>query len=186
MLWIEKQLSYRRNMPMSWALGVLEERMRRTNRTLALTLAGGILCVGFALGGEGQDGSHDTMFADFLASYDEAFNAKDLDTLAMFYDPEVTIFEGGGVNRGWADYRDHHLGPELEAFEDLKFGHSDVRAFPLSAESAYVTAEYHLETRYQERDVDVTGLATLLLVKKDGHWKIRHSHTSSRRTPARQ
>lgn len=58
----------------------------------------------------------------FLAAYDRAFVAKDLDRLAAFYHPEVTIFEGGGVNRGWADYRDHHLGPELAEFEGLARG----------------------------------------------------------------
>ncbi len=160
--------------------------MTRASRISVLWMAAALFCVGLTLGVAGQEGSDDTIFSDFLASYDEAFNAKDLDKLATFYDPEVTIFEGGGINRGWADYRDHHLGPELEAFEDLKFGHSAVRAFPLSAESAYVTAEYHLEARYKERDIDVTGLATLLLVKKEGRWRIRHSHTSSRRPPARQ
>jgi hypothetical protein len=54
-----------------------------------------------------------------LASYDEAFNAKSLDRLATHYHPDVTIFEGGGVNRGWADYRDHHLGPEMAEFQKV-------------------------------------------------------------------
>ena len=38
---------------------------------------------------------------------------KDL-TRAAFYHPDVTIYEGGSVNTGWADYRNHHLGLELE------------------------------------------------------------------------
>ena len=160
--------------------------MITTSRISVLWLAVALFCFGLTLALAGQGESDATVFADFLASYDKALNAKDLDKLGTFYEPDVTIFEGGGVNHGWADYRDHHLGPELEAFEGLKFGHSAVRAFPLSAESAYVTAEYHLEARYKERDIDVTGLATLLLVKKDGRWRIRHSHTSSRRPPARQ
>jgi len=25
------------------------------------------------------------------------------------------------VNLGWADYRDHHLGPELKAFKEIKY-----------------------------------------------------------------
>ena len=156
-------------------------KMIKTNRISVLWLAAALFCVGLTLGVAGQDRSDDTVFADFLASYDEAFNAKDLDKLATFYHPEVTIFEGGGINRGWADYRDHHLGPELEGFEGLKWGHTDVRATPLSAESAYVTAEYYIKARHKGRDIDGTGLAKLILVKKDGRWKIRHSHTSSRR-----
>ena len=158
----------------------------RTSKIYVLCLTVVLSCFGLTLGVAGQDTYDAAIFTDFLASYDDALNAKDLDKLGTFYEPEVTIFEGGGVNHGWVDYRDHHLGPELEALENLKFAHSAVRAFPLGAESAYVTAEYHLKGRIKERDIDVTGLATLLLIKKDGRWRIRHSHTSSRRRPARE
>ena len=156
--------------------------MTKASRNSVLWMAAALFCVGLTLGVAGQEGSDDTIFSDFLASYDEAFNAKDLDKLATFYDPEVTIFEGGGINRGWADYRDHHLGPELEAFQDLEFGHRDVKARWLGESSAYVTAEYHLKTRYKKREIDMTGLSTLILLEgEDGVWRIRHSHTSSRR-----
>jgi hypothetical protein len=60
---------------------------------------------------------------DILAwrdQYEAALNAKDLDRLARFYQPDVTICDGGGVNTGWADYRDHHLGPELCEIEGLR------------------------------------------------------------------
>ena len=46
----------------------------------------------------------------WIQSYDTAFNSKDLKRLAAFYHPEVTIFEGGETNNGWADYRDNHIG----------------------------------------------------------------------------
>ena len=36
----------------------------------------------------------------WLKGYDAAFNAKDLDKLAAFYHPDVTIYEGGGINNG--------------------------------------------------------------------------------------
>jgi len=39
----------------------------------------------------------------WLKGYDAAFNAKDLDKLATFYHPDVTIYEGGGINNGWID-----------------------------------------------------------------------------------
>ena len=122
----------------------------------------------------------------FLAAYDGAFVAKDLERLAAFYHPDVTIFEGGGVNRGWADYRDHHLGPELAEFEGLEFAHRDVTPNLLGpgGHVAYVTSEYHLKARVKGREVDAAGLETLVLVRDDrGAWRIRHSHTSSRRRP---
>ena len=122
----------------------------------------------------------------WLKRYDAAFNAKDLDKLATFYHPDVTIFEGGGINNGWIDYRDRHLGPELKAFENLQFGHSNtkVTVFP-GGQSAYATSEYAIKAKMGERQLDSSGLETLVLVKgADGSWQIRHSHTSSR--PARR
>jgi len=123
----------------------------------------------------------------FIEAYDRAFNAKDLDRLAAFYHPDVTIFEGGHVNTGWIDYRDNHLGPELNEMEDLRLSHVEVLPHVLSDATAYVTAEYRLKTKMGGKPVDAEGLETRVLVKgADGAWKIRHSHTSSRRKPPAQ
>lgn len=118
----------------------------------------------------------------WLKSYDAAFLAKDLDKLATFYHPDVTIYEGTGINNGWVDYRDRHLGPELKAFSNLQFAHSDYRITVLpGGQSAYATSRYTIKAKMGERDLDSEGLETLLLLKMpDGSWKIRHSHTSSR------
>ena len=122
----------------------------------------------------------------WLKGYDAAFNAKDLEKLAAYYHPDVTIYEGGGINNGWIDYRDRHLGPELKAFENLQFGHSNTKVTILpGGQSAYATSEYAIKAKMGERQLDSSGLETLVLVKgPDGAWKIRHSHTSSR--PARR
>lgn len=118
----------------------------------------------------------------WLKGYDAAFIAKDLDKLATFYHPDVTIYEGGGINHGWADYRDRHLGPELKAFENLQFGHSNTKVTVLpGGQSAYATSEYFIKARMGTREIDSGGLETLVLIKGvDGNWKIRHAHTSSR------
>lgn len=124
----------------------------------------------------------------WFESYDAALTSKDLKRLAPFYHPDVTIFEGGGINRGWIDYRDKHLGPELKDFQSLEFVHLDVMPHLLGSDgkTAYVTAEYRLKARTQSRgEVEAGGLATLVLVKDNsGAWQIRHSHTSSRRPSA--
>lgn len=138
--------------------------------------------------GKSQGVSADKAITAWLAEYDDAFNAKSLDRLAAFYHPDVTIFEGGGVNIGWVDYRDNHIGPELKEFENLRFSHQNIAVHQLSrtGDAAYVTSEYALKARVNGRDIDSGGLETLVLVKDAaGAWKIRHSHTSAkRRAPA--
>ena len=118
----------------------------------------------------------------WLAEYDAAFNAKDLQKLGTFYHPDVTIYEGGGIDNGWAAYRDGHLGPELKAFENLQFGHTNRQIHVLGdGKTAYAISQYSLKAKMGDRAVDSGGLETLVLVKgADGAWKIRHSHTSSR------
>ena len=102
----------------------------------------------------------------WLKAYDVAFNAKDLDKLAAFYHPDVTIYEGGGINNGWIDYRDRHLGPELKSFENLQFGHNNTKVSILpGGQSAYATSEYFIKAKMGERSLDSTGLETLVLLK---------------------
>ncbi|MEX2272595.1 MAG: DUF1775 domain-containing protein [Vicinamibacterales bacterium] len=122
----------------------------------------------------------------WLDGYDAAFIAKDLEKLGNYYHPDVTIYEGGGIDNGWADYRDTHLGPELKAFENLQFGHTERKVHVLSPNTAYVTSLYFIKAKMGERTLDSGGLETLVLLKgADGAWKIRHAHTSARaRRPA--
>jgi uncharacterized protein (TIGR02246 family) len=117
----------------------------------------------------------------FFKAYDAAFNARDIDKLATLYHPEVTIFEGSGINRGWIDYRDNHLGPELKSFQDLQWAHTNVVVHMLGDSAAYVTADYSIKYKTGDRAVDSGGIATHVLVKEQGAWRIRHSHTAARR-----
>jgi uncharacterized protein (TIGR02246 family) len=128
--------------------------------------------------------TQEAQIRSFFAAYDAAFNAKDLTKLAALYHPDVTIFEGAGINRGWVDYRDNHLGPELKAFQNLQWAHSNIVVHALGDAAAYVTAEYSIKYTTGERTVDGAGIATHVLVREEGQWKIRHSHTASRRRPA--
>ena len=141
------------------------------------------LCIAIVVSGAGVlfAQSRDAEIVAFFKEYDVAFNAKDLNRLARLYHPEVTIFEGSGINRGWADYRDNHLGPELKAFQNLQSAHSNLVVHVLSDSSAYVTGDYTIKYQSGDRAVESGGIATHVLVREQGQWSIRHSHTAARR-----
>lgn len=121
---------------------------------------------------------------DFLKVYDAAFLAKDLAKLATMYTPETIVYEGSGINRGWKNYSETHLGPELKSFENLEFAHTNVVPHVLGDNAAYVTADYMIKAKMADRVLDSGGLATFVLSKDAGAWKIRHTSTAARRRPA--
>jgi ketosteroid isomerase-like protein len=121
---------------------------------------------------------------DFLKAYDAAFVAKDMDKLAKMYTPETIVYEGSGVNRGWKNYSETHLGPEMKAFENLEFAHTNVVPHVLGADAAYVTADYMIKAKTGERLMDSGGLAMFVLSKDASGWRIRHTTTAARRRPA--
>ena len=144
-----------------------------TGMTATVVLLAGLMSVA----AQSRDGE----VTAFFKAYDAAFNARDINKLATLYHPDVTIFEGSGINNGWVDYRDNHLGPELKSFQDLQWAHSNIVIHMLGDSAAYVTADYTIKYKTGDRVVDSGGIATHVLVKEQGAWKIRHSHTAARR-----
>lgn len=106
-----------------------------------------------------------------------------LDTL-WAHDDGVTVFESGYANYGWADYRDHHLKPEVEEMKNVKYQLSDIKT-RVSGKTAWATFKYSLAADLKERHVEAAGLGTAVLEKRGDDWKIVHWHTSApRRAPA--
>ena len=52
-------------------------------------------------------------------AYLAAMEASDLDAAEALFASDSLIFETGGVEGTWKNYRDHHIGPELEAIESF-------------------------------------------------------------------
>jgi ketosteroid isomerase-like protein len=121
----------------------------------------------------------------WLETYDAAFVARNLSALAAFYHPDVTVFEGTGVNNGWANYRDTHLGPELKSYEGLEYGHRNVAVHMLGEHAAYVTSELFLKATASGKPLDLIGRETLVLEHIDGAWKIRHQQMGVRARPVK-
>jgi ketosteroid isomerase-like protein len=140
-----------------------------------------VFAVGLIAAGRVSAQAPEAQILEFFKTYDAAFNAKDLDKLGTLYHPDVTVFEGSGIDRGWADYRDTHLGRELKSFQNLQWAHSNVVVHALGEAAAYVTADYSLKAQAGERTIDSGGIATHVLVREGTQWKIRHSHTAARR-----
>jgi len=141
----------------------------------------------FAVGAFAQDKSakEEAAVTSVLKSYAAAVEAKDLKQVEQYVvtTADFTMFEGGHVNRGWDDYRDNHLGPELKQFKTIEYVFSDIKP-SVGTSLAYATFKYTIAVNMENRSISAKGLATAVLVKGTDGWRIVHMHTS--RIPERK
>lgn len=116
-----------------------------------------------------------------LEGYAAAVRAMDVEAMGELVTDDLLIFEGPGVDRGWAEYRDHHLKPELEAFESIDYRFQEIEAHP-AGDLAWASFRYSLHIVMPEREIDSGGVGTAVLVRgADGAWRLRHLHTTPER-----
>lgn len=118
-----------------------------------------------------------------------SFEKNDLTTATKVWvnDESLSIFESGHANYGWADYRDHHLVPEMGEMKNTKYAFSDIKVH-LAGKTAWATLKYTISADVTEngkpRHIDGGGLGTAVLENRDGQWRIVHWHSSAPRRAA--
>ena len=114
----------------------------------------------------------------------EAFHAAlaggDRDRTLSYLDPDVVIFETGGAERSRDEYASHHLSADIEFEKAIETTVLD-RTHHTSGDVAWVLSRTRTTGRFRDRDVDVTGVETVLLRLVENRWTIVHIHWSSRR-----
>lgn len=100
-----------------------------------------------------------------------------LDTL--YAGDSLTVIEGAGINRGWADYRDHHLAPELKEMKNFVYRPFEIVAHP-AGNFSWAIFRYALKTEVDGRAIDNVGRGTAILERRGRKWVVRHTQTSSR------
>ena len=115
-----------------------------------------------------------------LWEYKSAIERLDATGTEKLFTADATVFETGGAEGSYSQYLGHHLGPELKAFNSFKFSDYkvDVR-FEGPVALATETYKYRIETKKSEV-VERQGVATSVLMKVGGQWKILSTHSSGR------
>ena len=120
-----------------------------------------------------------------LSQYKAAIERLDARGTEQLFTADSAIFETGGTEGTYANYLAHHLGPELHEFKSFKFSDYkvDVHLLGPAAAHAIETYKYRIETRKGEV-VERIGVATSVLMKEGGRWKIVMMHNSGRKPRA--
>ncbi|WP_288955457.1 nuclear transport factor 2 family protein [uncultured Polaribacter sp.] len=132
--------------------------------------------------------SEKQLVENVMKSYKDAIQNLTTEGTFVLFTPDATVFEQGKVEGTYKDYIDHHLGPELGHFKSFTFSDYEIHT-TVNLPYAYTTENYLYTIVLkgdeakgtQERTVKSKGVATSILQKINGMWKIIHSHTSFRK-----
>ena len=132
-----------------------------------------------------QSQSEEDRVRAVLSAYKDAIERLDAAGTQQLFTADSAIFETGGEEGTYANYLAHHLGPELKEFKSFKFSDYkvDVHLLGPAAAHAIETYKYRIETKSGEV-VERIGVATSLLRRENGQWKITVMHNSGRKPRA--
>ena len=125
--------------------------------------------------------SEEAAVRSVLTQYKSAIERLDATGTERLFTPDSTIFETGGVEGNYTNYLAKHLGPELGHFKSFKF--SDYKVdIRFEGPVALATETYNYRIEPKEGAVaQRRGVATSVLKKVGGQWKILSMHNSARK-----
>ena len=144
-------------------------------RSRVLRLMAATMWTAFPLVSSGQNAEQAVRSA--VSAYNRAFVEKDLAALKALLAPDVVLYEHSVRNIGLDDVWEHHLRPEVSAFEGTKADFTDLRVWA-SDELALVTRNYAITATMNGRAIDARGNETMGWALRDGAWKVIHIHYS--------
>lgn len=123
-----------------------------------------------------------------MKSYKNAIENLTTEGTFELFTKDATIFEQGKVEGTYKDYINQHLGPELGHFKSFTFSDYKINS-TINMPYAYTTESYLYtivlkgddKSGKEEKTIESKGVATSVLKKIDGEWKIIHSHSSFRK-----
>lgn len=121
-----------------------------------------------------------------LATYKTALERRDLTGVDALFAERNEVIESGKVEGSYADYVTHHIGPELGHIQRFTFDDYAVTV-EQAGDIAWATETYRYTIVLPDRADPMVrqGVATTVLERREGAWKIRAMHSSSRaRKPA--
>ena len=98
---------------------------------------------------------------------------------SLYAGDSLTIIEGAGINRGWIDYRDHHLAPEMKEMKNFQYRPLEIEA-RVDGKTAWALFRYTLKADVNGKPVDIVGRGTAILQLRGSRWVVRHTQTSGR------
>ena len=140
-----------------------------------------VVALAGSAGAEAQDAP--AAPTEVAGAYLAAMASGDLDAAEALFAAHSSIFETGGQEGDWAQYREHHIGPELAQIESFSISKREPE-MQKSQDGSMAFVAWPIEYRIalqDQRVIESRGTVTFVLVREDQGFRIRHLHWSSRK-----
>ena len=119
---------------------------------------------------------------NILKQYNSAVEKLDLTGTEKLFTADSKIYESGNSEGDYTHYVEHHLIPELKDFKSFTYSDYKVEV-QVNGNYAFTTETYSYTIIVAKDNTEVKrkGVATSVLRKVKGEWKIMISHNSSRK-----
>ena len=139
------------------------------------------LCVGMAVAGTAPVATHGPKPLGIVAAFHEALKSGDREAALELLLPETLILEAGRAQTV-EEYAEHHLAA------DMAFSQATSREILEQSDQtvegvAWVVTRSRTTGSFKEREVDSTGVETVVLHHVKAGWRIAHVHWSSAKKP---
>lgn len=138
-----------------------------------------ILCISLLSFAQTQD---EEAVKSVLKEYNSTVEKLDASGTEKLFTADSKIFESGGSEGSYVHYMEHHLTPELKEFKSFTFSNYKVEV-TIDGKYAFATESYNYTIIVAKDNIEVKrkGVATSVLKKIKGEWKIMINHNSSRK-----
>lgn len=138
-----------------------------------------ILCISLLSFAQTQD---EEAVKSVLKEYNSTVEKLDASGTEKLFTADSKIFESGGSEGSYVHYMEHHLTPELKEFKSFTFSNYKVEV-TIDGNYAFATESYNyiIVVAKDNMEVKRKEVATSVLKKIKGEWKIMINHNSSRK-----
>lgn len=138
-----------------------------------------ILCISLLSFAQTQD---EEAVKSVLKEYNSTVEKLDASGTEKLFTADSKIFESGGSEGSYVHYMEHNLTPELKEFKSFTFSNYKVEV-TIDGNYAFATESYNyiIVVAKDNMEVKRKGVATSVLKKIKGEWKIMINHNSSRK-----
>lgn len=120
-----------------------------------------------------------------ISKYRNSFKSKSLSDMEKTVDQDLLVIEGVHVNRGWNDFRDNHIGPEMKEWKSFEVISTKPLKTDISNNYGVVSEESLYSIQSDKGTTELKALETFVL-KKETDWKISTIHFSGKAVNTRQ